>query len=100
MDVFLVPFLLLLKAIIGLAVWVVIADVIIGWLLMINIINPHNRFIIAVVDMLTRLSEVMLRPIRQFIPITLGTLDFSPVVLILLLTFLENVLTRVIIKFN
>lgn len=98
MDVVLVPFLLTLKAVIGLAVWIIIADVIIGWLYIANIFNPNNRFIIMIADTLSRLSEFMLNPIRRFIPCMVGTMDLSPIVLILGLTFLENVITRILIK--
>ena len=98
MDVLVVPFLLLLKAILGLAIWIVIADII-NWLLIANVINPNNRFVIYLVETLSRISSIMLNPIRRYIPITVGTIDLSPVVLILILTFLENVFTRILIKF-
>lgn len=97
-DVILVPFLLMLKAVIGLAVWVVVADVIISWLFIANIFNPNNRFIAMIADTLSRLSEFMLNPIRRTFPCMVGTMDLSPVVLILGLTFLENVITRILMK--
>ena len=97
-DVILVPFLLMLKAVIGLAVWVIVADVIISWLFIANIFNPNNRFIAMVADILSRLSEFMLNPIRRTFPCVVGTMDLSPIVLILGLTFLENVITRILMK--
>ncbi|MBE6447281.1 MAG: YggT family protein [Alphaproteobacteria bacterium] len=99
MDIFVVPFLLSIKAILGLAVWIVIADVIVGWLTISNVINVNNRFVIAVIETLSKLTAVMLAPIRQFVPITVGALDLSPVVLILILSFFENVITRILLKF-
>ncbi len=99
MDILVVPFLLLLKAILGLAIWVVIADVIMNWLLIANVINPNNRFVMYIIETLSRISSIMLNPIRRYIPMTMGTIDLSPVVLILILTFLENVFTRILIKF-
>jgi YggT family protein len=44
-------------------------------------------------DFLHRVTEPVLRPIRRMLP-NLGGIDLSPLVLILLLLFLEQVLTR------
>ena len=62
-DILVVPFLLLIKAVLALAVWVVVADVIISWLFIANIFNPNNRFIIMITDTLSKLTEIMLNPI-------------------------------------
>ena len=98
MDVILVPFLFLIKTVLSLAVWVVIADVLLNWLFIANIFNPNNRFIIMLSDTLERLTNVMLNPIRRNLPCTVGSLDLSPIVLILALTFLENVVVRILMK--
>ncbi len=98
MDVILVPFLFLIKTVLSLAVWVVIADVLLNWLFIANIFNPNNRFIIMLSDTLERLTNVMLNPIRRNLPCTVGSLDLSPIVLILALTFLENVVIRILMK--
>lgn len=98
MDVILVPFLFLVKTVLSLAVWVVIADVLLNWLFIANIFNPNNRFIIMLSDTLERLTNIMLNPIRRNLPCTVGSLDLSPIVLILALTFLENVVIRIMMK--
>jgi len=98
MDVLLGPFLQLVKTVLSLAVWVVIADVLLSWLFIANIFNTNNRFIIMLSDTLERLTNVMLNPIRRNLPCTVGSLDLSPVVLILALTFLENVVIRIMMK--
>jgi YggT family protein len=97
MDIFVVPVLLLLKSIINLAMMVVIADVIIGWLITANILNAGNQFIYAVVNSLSKMSNFMLRPIRERMP-DVGPLDISPVVLVLLMTFCEHVINRILMK--
>lgn len=98
MDVILVPFLFLIKTVLSLAVWVVIADILLNWLFIANIFNPNNRFIIMLSDTLERLTNVMLSPIRRNLPCTVGSLDLSPIVLILALTFLENIVVRILMK--
>lgn len=99
MDVIIVPLLLLLKSIIGLMCWVVIADVLLGWLITLNILSTGNRFVVAVISMISRISEFILDPIRRKMPISMGMFDISPIVLILFLTFIENVINRILLKF-
>lgn len=97
-DIFFVPFLFLIKTILVLAIWVVIADVIINWLFIANIFNTNNRFLIMLTDTLERLTNTMLAPIRKNLPCMVGSLDLSPIILILGLTFLENVVIRIIMR--
>ncbi len=98
MDVILVPFLFLIKTVLSLAVWVVVADVLLNWFFIANIFNTNNRFVIMFSDALERLTNIMLKPIQKNLPCLVGSLDLSPVILILVLTFLENVIIRIIMK--
>ncbi len=68
--------------------YVVIANVIISWLIAFNILNTQNRFVYALLDLTYRLTEPFLTRIRRFLP-NLGTLDISPVILLLLIWFIE-----------
>ncbi|MDR1983188.1 MAG: YggT family protein [Holosporaceae bacterium] len=99
MDIILVPLLLLCKTVISLAEIVVIADVVMGWLVMANILNTTNQFVHAILDSISRISEFMLRPVRKRIPINAGALDISPVILLLLLKFIEYIIDRIYLKF-
>ena len=67
--------------------YVVIANVIISWLIAFNVLNTQNRFVYGVLDFTYRLTEPFLRRIRQFLP-NLCALDFSPIILLLLIWFL------------
>ena len=69
--------------------YVVIANVLISWLIAFNVINTQNRFVYSILEMTYRLTEPMLNRIRRFLP-NLGSIDISPVVLILALMFLRN----------
>lgn len=95
-NILLVPFLFLIKTILVLAIWVVVADVVISWLFIANVFNANNRFLIMLFDTLERLTNAMLSPIRKRLPCMVGSLDLSPVILILALTFLENIIIRFI----
>ena len=76
--------------VIDLYIWVVIASAILSWLVAFNVVNMNNRFVVSIADMLYRLTEPALRPIRNILP-NLGGIDISPVILILLLLFIRDV---------
>ena len=68
--------------------YVVIANVIISWLIAFNILNTSNRFVYSILDFTYRLTDPILNKIRRFLP-NLGTFDISPIILLLLIWFLE-----------
>ena len=68
--------------------YVVIANVVISWLVAFNILNTQNRFVYSILEMTYRLTDPILKKIRAFLP-NLGSLDISPVILLLLIWFLE-----------
>ncbi len=78
---------------IQLYIWVVVIGVVFSWLVSFNVVNTRNQFVAAVVRITYQLTEPALSPIRRVLP-TLGGLDFSPIVLILGLLFLDRVLFR------
>ena len=68
--------------------YVVIANVIVSWLISFNILNTQNRFIYSILELSYRLTDPFLNRIRRFLP-NLGSLDISPVILLLLIWFIE-----------
>ena len=85
-----VPLIGFLILVIDLYIWVVIASAILSWLIAFNVVNTQNRFVYSVADMLYRITEPALRPIRSILP-NLGGIDISPVILILSLLFIRDV---------
>ncbi len=85
------PFLWLVLTVLDLYMWVVIISVILNWLVAFNVVNTSNRFIYMIGDFTHRATEPALGRIRRYIP-NLGGMDISPVVLILLLIFLQRVI--------
>ena len=61
--------------------WAVIASVILSWLVVYNVIDTRNRFVFAVGDFLHRITDPVLRRIRNVLP-NLGSFDVSPLILI------------------
>ena len=68
--------------------YVVITNVIISWLIAFNILNTQNRFVYSILELSYRLTDPILNKIRRFLP-NLGSLDISPVILLLLIWFVE-----------
>jgi YggT family protein len=75
-------------------VYMVIASAILSWLVHFGVINTRNQFVSMVGEFLWRVTEPALRPIRRFMP-NLGGIDVSPIILILIIYFLQMVLQNV-----
>lgn len=84
----------ILDMIIRVVVMLVIIQFVIGLLFAFNVINRSNEFMTQVYNSINALLEPILRPIRKIIPAT-GAIDFSPLVLILLLQGIMIVLTSI-----
>ena len=76
-------------------VWLLIAAAILSWLVAFNVVNTRNQVVATVGEFLYRITEPALRPIRNILP-NLGGIDISPVVLILIIFFIESVIVRYI----
>ena len=68
--------------------YVVIANVVISWLIAFNVLNTSNRFVYSILEFTYRLTEPFLNRIRRFLP-NLGAFDISPIILLLLIWFIE-----------
>jgi len=82
---------LLIERIIDLYVWVLIINVMFSWLVAFNVLNTQNRFVNIVLEVTYKLTDPPLNYIRKFIP-NLGSIDISPVILILVLMFIKDLI--------
>ena len=80
---------MLISTVIELYIWCLIISAILSWLVAFNVLNTQNRFVNLAGDFLHRVTDPALRPIRRFLP-NLGGIDISPIVLIVLLIFAQN----------
>ena len=85
---------ILLDSVITIYLWVIIINALLSWLVAFNILNTENRFVFSILDATYKLTDPALNIIRRFIP-TFGSIDISPVVLILLLMFLRNLVFEI-----
>ena len=85
---------ILLDNIITIYLWIIIINAILSWLVAFNVLNTQNKFVFSVLDVTYKLTDPALNKIRRFIP-TFGSIDISPVILILLLIFLRNLIFEI-----
>ena len=83
--------LILFDQAVSLYIWILIINAIISWLVAFSILNTNNRFVYSVLDISYKLTAPLLNYIRRFLP-NLGSIDISPIVLILGLMFLRNLI--------
>lgn len=97
MDVILIPLFSVLNVIIDLFIWALIISAVLSWLVAFGVVNTHNRFVYTVMEVLYRVTEPALRPIRRILP-NAGGLDLSPLALILILYLVQGVLAQLVRK--
>jgi YggT family protein len=71
--------------------WILLAMIIFSWLISFSVINTRNQFVETVWRVLTALTDPVLNPIRRTIP-SFGGLDISPIILFILLYFIQRVI--------
>ena len=71
--------------------WCLIIMAIMSWLLAFNVLNRGNPTVYRIFDFFERITEPALMPIRRIIP-PIGGIDVSPVILILLITFIQQLI--------
>lgn len=91
------PFLWLIDTIIDIYIWILIGSAVLSWLIAFNVVNTRNPIVNNIGEFLYRVTEPLLRPIRNMLP-NLGGIDVSPVILIILLLFLKQFIFWVYLK--
>ena len=86
----------LVSTVIQIYIYILIAAAVLSWLIAFNVVNTRNQVVAVIADVLYRLTEPVLAPIRRILP-SLGGIDLSPVVLILLLIFARNLLFEIFV---
>ncbi len=81
--------------VLDLYIWLLIAAAVLSWLVAFNVVNSRNQFVAMVGDFLYRITEPVLRPIRNMLP-SLGGIDVSPVVVILIIILIKDIIVRYI----
>jgi YggT family protein len=75
----------------NLYIFILIAQAILSWLIVFNVVNTRSPVVSMIGEFLYRITEPVLRPIRQLLP-NFGGIDISPLVLILIIYFIQIVI--------
>ena len=86
--------LILFDNIITLYIWILIINAVLSWLVAFNVLNTSNKFVYSVLDISYKLTAPPLNFIRKYLP-NLGSIDISPVILILGLLFFRNLVFEI-----
>jgi len=79
----------------NLYIWVLIISAILSWLVAFDVVNAHNRLVRMVGDFCFRVTEPVLRPIRNMLPMT-GGLDLAPLALIVIIYFIQSFIRHLV----
>ena len=84
-----------ISVILTLLSYVLLIMVVMSWLISFNIVNTRNQLVEVIWRTVNQLTEPLLRPIRRIVPQFSG-LDISPIVLFLVILFLQLLLGQYI----
>src|SRR4051812_34264951 len=71
--------------------WIIILQAVLSWLVAFNVINTYNHGVRGFIEALGRMLDPLYRPIRKILP-DFGGLDFSPLVVLLLIMAVQRLL--------
>ena len=85
------PFLEVIIILLNAYWWIVIIAVVLSWLIAFNVVNTRNQIVGMIADFFYRVTEPVFRPIRAWMP-NLGGIDFSPLIVLLLIYLIERII--------
>src|SRR6476646_6164576 len=86
------------KLLLSILTWIIIIQVILSWLLAFNILNVHSHGVRAFIVALDRITAPLYRPIRRMLP-DFGGIDFSPLVILILIQVIKKLLAGVVTQY-
>jgi YggT family protein len=90
------PIFIIIVYLLQIYVFILLASIVYSWLVAFNIISRRNPAVAAIGDVLYRLTEPVLAPIRRRLP-NFGTLDLSPIVVLLIIWLIQMEIERYVI---
>ncbi len=88
----------IINLLLSVVTWIIIGQVIISWLLAFNVLNPSSGGVRTFLVALDRITAPLYRPIRRLLP-DFGGIDFSPLVILLLIQVIKKLLAGVVAQY-
>jgi YggT family protein len=92
------PIIELMLWLLQLYLWIIIITALMSWLISFNVVNFRNDLVRTIWDTLNRLTEPVLRPIRERLP-NMGGVDISPIVVILLIWLISREIEEYVLPY-
>jgi YggT family protein len=92
------PIIELILWLLQLYLWIIIITALMSWLIVFNVVNFRNDLVRTIWDTLNRLTEPVLRPIRERLP-NMGGVDISPIVVILLIWLISREIEEYVLPY-
>ena len=81
----------ILGGLLSLLWWAIVISAILSWLVAFDVINRRNNAVYQILDFLDRVTGPVLRPFQRIIP-SLGGVDISPIIVLLIISGVQNYL--------
>jgi len=78
--------------------WVIIIQVVLSWLFVFNVLNTSSNGVRTFAVAIDRLTAPLYRPIRRMLP-DFGGIDFSPLVILILIQVIKKLLAGVVTQY-
>jgi YggT family protein len=86
------------KLLLTVLTWIIIIQVLLSWLLAFNVLNASSGGVRAFILALERITAPLYRPVRRLLP-DFGGIDFSPLVILILIQVLNKLLDGVVTQY-
>jgi YggT family protein len=78
--------------------WIIIIQVVLSWLFAFNVLNAGSQGVRTFALAIDRITAPLYRPVRRILP-DFGGIDFSPLVILILIQVLKKLLAGVVIQY-
>ena len=78
--------------------WIIIAQVVLSWLFVFNVLNTSSQGVRSIAVAIDRITAPLYRPIRRILP-DFGGIDFSPLVVLILIQVIKKLLAGVVTQY-
>src|SRR5438270_13162016 len=78
--------------------WIIIIQVVLSWLFAFNVLNTSSHGVRTLAVAIDRVTAPLYRPVRRILP-DFGGLDFSPLVILILIQVVKKLLAGVVMQY-
>lgn len=94
----LIAFVQIADLLLSILTWIIIIQVVLSWLFVFNVLNTSSGGVRALAIAIDRLTAPLYRPIRRMLP-DFGGIDFSPLVILILIQVIKKLLAGVVVQY-